>query len=44
MKFIKFLLKLAAAFLAFGAFASLYLSKNKDEYSSMEQNTDLDLY
>ena len=31
-KFVKFIFKLAAAFLAFGAFASLYISKNKNEY------------
>ena len=43
MKFLKFVLKLAAAFLAFGAVASLYLSKNKNEYISFDHN-DLDLY
>ena len=43
MKFFKFIFKLAAAFLAFGAFASLYLSKNKNEYITLEHN-DLDLY
>ena len=43
MKFFKFIFKLAATFLAFGAFASLYLSKNKNEYITLEHN-DLDLY
>lgn len=43
MKFVKFIFKLVAAFLAFGAFASLYISKNKNEYISLEQN-DLNLY
>jgi hypothetical protein len=43
MKFIKFIIKLAIAFLVFGAAASLYLSKNKNEYISLEQNN-LDLY
>ena len=43
MKFFKFILKLAVAFIAFGAFASLYLSKNKNDYISLEQN-DLNLY
>ena len=43
MKFFKFILKLAAAFLAFGALASLYLSKNKNDYISLEQS-ELDLY
>ena len=43
MKFLGTLLKLALAFLTFGAVASLYLSKNKEEYISFDQN-DLDLY
>ena len=43
MNFFKLILKLFAAFLVFGAAASLYLSKNKEEYISFEQN-DLDLY
>lgn len=43
MKLIKLLIKLALAFLTFGALASLYLSKNKEEYISIEHN-DLDLY
>ena len=43
MKFLSIVLKLAAAFLAFGAVASLYLSKNKNEYISFDHN-DLDLY
>lgn len=44
MKFLSFMAKLAAAFLAFGALASLYLSKNKEEYITFEQDNDLDLY
>jgi len=44
MKFLGFLLKLVLAFLTFGAVASLYLSKNKEEYITFEQENDLDLY
>lgn len=43
MKLIKLLIKLAIAFLTFGALASLYLNNNKEEYISIDQN-DLDLY
>ena len=43
MKFLGFLFKSVLAFLAFGAVASLYLSKNKNEYISIDNN-DLDLY
>ncbi len=44
MKFFGFLAKLAVAFLAFGALASLYLSRNKEEYITFENDNDLDLY
>ena len=44
MKFIKFLVKLALVFLTFGAVASLYANKNKEEYITIERNNDLDLY
>ena len=44
MKLLGLLLKLALAFLAFGAAASLYLNKNKEEYITFEQENDLDLY
>lgn len=44
MKFFSFLAKLAVAFLAFGALASLYLSKNKEEYITFDNDNDLDLY
>ena len=43
MKFLKLIIKLAVAFIAFGAFASLYLSKNKNDYITLEHN-DLNLY
>ena len=43
MKFLGFLLKLSLAFLTFGAIASLYLSKNKNDYITFN-HTDLDLY
>ena len=44
MKLLGLLVKLALAFLAFGAAASLYLNKNKEEYITFEQENDLDLY
>ena len=44
MKFLGFLVKLALAFLSFGALASLYLNRNKEEYITFEQDNDLDLY
>lgn len=44
MKILGFFIKLALAFLAFGALASLYLNKNKEEYITFEQDNDLDLY
>lgn len=44
MKFFKFLTKLAVAFLAFGALASLWLSRNKEEYITFDSDNDLDLY
>ena len=44
MKFLGFMAKLFLALLAFGSLASLYLSRNKEEYISFEQNNDLDLY
>lgn len=44
MKFFSFIAKLALAFLAFGALASLYLSSNKDEYIKFDENDDLNLY
>ena len=44
MKFLGFFVKIALAFLAFGARASLYLNKNKEEYITFEQDNDLDLY
>ena len=44
MKFLGTLLKIALAFLTFGAIASLYLSKNKEEYISFDHENDLDLY
>lgn len=44
MKFLGFLVKLALAFLTFGAVASLYLSKNKEEYIKFKQSDELDLY
>lgn len=44
MKFLGFLVKLALAFLAFGALASLYFNNSKDEYITFEQENDLDLY
>ena len=44
MKFFGFLAKLTVAFLAFGALASLYLSRNKEEYITFENDNDLDLY
>ena len=43
MKFFGFLAKLAVAFLAFGALASLYLSRNKEEYITFENDNDLDM-
>ncbi len=36
MKFIGFLVKVAVAFLAFGAIASLYLSEKKEEYIAFD--------
>ena len=44
MKFLGTLLKLALAFLTFGAAASLWLSRNKEEYITFEKDNDLDLY
>ena len=44
MKFFGFLAKLAVAFLDFGTLASLYLSRNKEEYITFENDNDLDLY
>ena len=44
MKFLGFFIKLALAFLTFGALASLYINKNKEEYITFEQENDLDLY
>lgn len=44
MKFITFTAKIALIFLAFGALASLYLSKNKEEYITFEPSNDLNLY
>jgi len=43
MKLIKFVFKFALAFLTFGALASLYLSKNKEEYINISSNNP-DLY
>ncbi len=43
MKVIKSILKIALVFLTFGALASLFLNKNKDDYIPINQN-DLDLY
>ena len=43
MKFFKLIIKIALAFLTFGALASLYLSKNKEEYITIDKN-DLNLY
>ena len=36
MKFIGFLVKVAVAFLAFGAVASLYLSEKKENYVAFD--------
>ncbi len=44
MKFLGTLIKMALAFLTFGALASLWLSKNKEEYITFEKDNDLDLY
>lgn len=44
MKILGFFIKLALAFLTFGALASLYINKNKEEYITFEQESDLDLY
>ena len=44
MKFLGTLIKLALAFLTFGALASLWLSKNKEEYITFEKDNELDLY
>jgi len=43
MKLIKFAFKFAVAFLTFGALASLYLSKHREEYITINSN-DSDLY
>lgn len=40
MKFICFLVKVAVAFLAFGAAASLYLSSKKEEYIAFDLKDD----
>ena len=44
MKILGFFIKLALALLTFGALASLYINKNKEEYITFEQENDLDLY
>ena len=44
MKILGFFIKLALAFLTFGALASLCINKNKEEYITFEQENDLDLY
>ena len=44
MKFFSFIAKLAVAFLAFGALASLYLSSSKDDYIKFNDKDEFDLY